>query len=63
MGQEDSLPVTPRPARPALPRALMILLGTAVAGISVLVMQQLSWLIAPVFLAFVIVILVSPIHV
>jgi predicted PurR-regulated permease PerM len=63
MGQEDSLPVTPRPARPALPRALMILLGTAVAGITVLVMQQLSWLIAPVFLAFVIVILVYPIHV
>ena len=63
MGQEDSLPVTPRPVRPALPRALMILLGTAVAGITVLVMQQLSWLIAPVFLAFVIVILVYPIHV
>ena len=63
MGQEDSLPVTPRPARPALPRALMILLGTAVAGISVLVMQQLSWLIAPVFLALVMVILVYPVHV
>jgi hypothetical protein len=40
----------------------MILLGTAVAGISVLVMQQLSWLISPVFLAFVIVILVYPLQ-
>jgi len=42
---------------------LVILLGTAVAGITVLVIQQLSWLIAPVFLAFVIVILVYPLHV
>ncbi|MET0694162.1 MAG: AI-2E family transporter [Propionibacteriaceae bacterium] len=52
-----------RPPRPALPRAVVLLLGTAAAAITILGMQQLAWLVAPIFLAFVIVILVFPIHV
>jgi hypothetical protein len=63
MGQEDSRPAAPSAPLAHAPPVDDDLVGTAVAGITVLVMQQLSWLIDPVFLALVTVILVYPVDV
>lgn len=45
-----------------MPRGLVILLGTASAVIVVAGIQAAAWLIAPMFLALVIVVVVSPVH-
>jgi AI-2 transport protein TqsA len=46
----------------ALPRGLVVLLGTAAAVITGAGISELSWLIGPVFLALIIVIVVSPLQ-
>lgn len=45
-----------------MPRGLVILLGTAAAVVVVAGIRAAAWLIAPMFLALVIVIVVSPVH-
>jgi AI-2 transport protein TqsA len=50
------------PADPVVPRGLVILLGTAAAVIVVAGMRAAAWLVAPMFLAVVIVIVLSPVH-
>ncbi len=40
----------------------MLLLGAAAAVVTILGLQQLAWLLAPVFLALVVVIVVHPVH-
>jgi AI-2 transport protein TqsA len=45
-----------------MPRALVILLGFAAATIAVAGLRSVAWLITPIFLALVIVIVVSPVH-
>ncbi|MFD8497679.1 AI-2E family transporter [Amycolatopsis sp. NPDC059657] len=47
---------------PALPRCLVLLLGTASAVVTVAGLKAMAWLIAPVLLALVIVIVLSPVH-
>ncbi|HET9649578.1 MAG TPA: hypothetical protein VFP34_15305, partial [Microlunatus sp.] len=54
----EAAPTTTR----GIPRALGLALGLAAAGVAVLVMRQLAWLMAPVVLALVLVILFSPVH-
>ena len=49
-------------ARRTAPRGMVILLGLAAAGVAVLTMRELAWLIAPVALALVMVILLQPVH-
>ncbi|SDW73303.1 Predicted PurR-regulated permease PerM [Amycolatopsis xylanica] len=49
-------------AAPALPRCLVILLGTAAAVVTVAGLKAMAWLITPVLLALVIVIVLSPVH-
>lgn len=49
--------------RPGLPRALSLLLGGAAAVIIVAGVKAVAWLVAPSFLALVIVLLVHPLHV
>jgi AI-2 transport protein TqsA len=47
---------------PAVPRGLVLLLGSAATVIIVAGMRAAAWLIAPILLALVIVIVVSPVH-
>ena len=47
---------------PALPRGLVILLGAASAVVVVAGLRAAAWLIAPLLLALVVVIMVSPVH-
>ena len=49
-------------SRPGLPRALSLLLGGAAAVIIVAGIKAVAWLVAPAFLALVIVLLVHPLH-
>ncbi|HEU5107816.1 MAG TPA: AI-2E family transporter, partial [Micromonosporaceae bacterium] len=46
----------------AMPRGLIILLGTAAAVITVAGIRAMAWLIGPMLLALVIVVVVSPVH-
>ena len=54
-GSEEALSRT-------LPRAVTILIGLGAAIFALIGLQQLGWLVGPVFLAMVIVILVHPLH-
>jgi AI-2 transport protein TqsA len=53
---------SPPPSVLGFPRAVTVLVAIAAGLIAVLGVQQLAWLIAPVFLALVIVVLVHPIY-
>jgi AI-2 transport protein TqsA len=50
------------PRRGALPRALVILIGTAAAVIVVAGIQATAWLIGPTFMALIVVIAVAPVQ-
>jgi AI-2 transport protein TqsA len=47
---------------PGFPRGLTVILGVAGALIALLALRELAWLLAPVSLAFMIVLLVHPLH-
>ncbi|GAB3889708.1 AI-2E family transporter [Kibdelosporangium lantanae] len=49
-------------AAPVIPRALVVLLGTAATVVTVAGIKAVAWLVAPILLALVIVIVVSPAH-
>jgi AI-2 transport protein TqsA len=58
---QQAVPET-APAGPLVPRGLVILLGTAAAVIVVAGMKAAAWLVAPMLLALVMVIVMSPVH-
>jgi AI-2 transport protein TqsA len=47
---------------PALPRGLVILLGTAAAVVVVAGIRSAAWLVAPTLLALIVVVVVGPVH-
>jgi len=62
----EPVPVPEAPVAPAtsggLPRWLLLLLGGATATIAVAGLREISWLIAPVLLALVVVIALAPVQ-
>ena len=57
----DEVDLPPEKDR-TLPRALVILLAAAAAGIVMFTLREVGWLVAPVVLALVLVILFQPVH-
>jgi AI-2 transport protein TqsA len=53
---------SPPPSVLGFPRAVTVLVAIAAGLVAVLALQQLAWLVAPVFLALVIVVLVHPVY-
>ncbi len=53
--------VGPQPAPPAIPRWLLVLAGIATATIAVAGLRAVAWLVAPVFLALVVVVALAPV--
>ena len=54
--------VDPQPAPPAIPRWLLVLAGIATATIAVAGLRAVAWLVAPVFLALVVVVALAPVQ-
>ena len=57
-----STAVDPQPAPSGIPRWLLLLAGLAAATVAVAGLRAVAWLVAPVFLALVVVIAVSPVQ-
>ena len=55
-------PVVPLPSAGGLPRWLLLLLGAAAATIAIAGLRSISWLVAPVFLALVVVVALAPVQ-
>ena len=55
-------PDVPSLPAPGYPRGLVVVLGVAGSLVAVLALRELAWLLAPVSLAFMIVLLVHPLH-
>src|SRR3954452_21851948 len=58
----EATPPSVAPSPGALPRWLVLLLGGATATIAVAGLREISWLLAPVLLALVVVIALSPVQ-
>jgi AI-2 transport protein TqsA len=54
--------IEPQGASPAIPRWLLLLAGLATATIAVAGMRAVAWLVAPVFLALVVVVALAPVQ-
>lgn len=57
-----STPEVPSLPAPGFPRGLTVILGVAGVLIALLALRELAWLLAPVSLAFMIVLLLHPLH-
>ncbi len=60
--ERGSTPVEPQAAPSGIPRWLLLLAGLAAATVAVAGLRAIAWLVAPVFLALVVVIAVSPVQ-
>ena len=57
-----STTVAAQPSTPAIPRWLLLLVGLAAATIAVAGLRAVAWLVAPVFLALVVVVALAPVQ-
>ena len=57
---DGAAPARPGPSRPVLPRAVLVLLGTAAAVVVAAGLRSASDLVAPIVLALILTIAVSP---
>src|SRR4051794_40697691 len=63
-GPEDAQAAPPPAAEPGtgMPRWLLLLIGAACATIAIAGLRSVAWLVAPVFLALVVVIALTPVQ-
>jgi AI-2 transport protein TqsA len=57
-----STSVAPQPPAPVIPRWLLLLVGLAAAAVAVAGLRAVAWLVAPVFLALVVVVALAPVQ-
>ena len=57
-----STAVAAQPAAPSIPRWVLLLVGLAAATIAIAGMRAVAWLVAPVFLALVVVVALAPVQ-
>jgi predicted PurR-regulated permease PerM len=54
--------VAPQPVTPSIPRWILVLVGLAAATIAIAGLRAVAWLVAPVFLALVVVVALAPVQ-